>query len=44
MMDLKMVDQDWSRKDPAAEARNRIIKGTLHCKCQLYQLYVADIE
>lgn len=30
MTDLKMVDQDWSRKDPAAEARNRIIKGTLY--------------
>lgn len=29
MTDLKMIDQDWSRKDPAAEARNRIIKGTL---------------
>ena len=30
---LKMVDQDWSGKDPAAEARNRIVKGTLQSMC-----------
>ena len=27
--EFKMVDQDWSRKDPAAEARNRNVEGTL---------------
>ena len=24
-----MIDQNWSRKDPATEARDRNVKGTL---------------